>query len=189
MKIIGLSGTNGSGKDTVADLLAQKHGWLAVSATEMLAAELTVRGLPLDRSQKSKLSAEWRREHGMAVIVDRAYGAYMAHPDRYKGLVVGSLRHPAEADRIHELGGIMLWVDADPKVRYGRITGADRGRGAEDSKPYEHWLADEEREMSPEGDKATLDMGGVRERADIVCVNNDNDIDAFRRQIEQLLGL
>jgi len=36
LKIIGLAGTNGSGKDTVGHILADKHGYLFVSVVELL---------------------------------------------------------------------------------------------------------------------------------------------------------
>ena len=185
MILIGLAGTNGSGKDTVAHLLAEKYGFVFADATQMLGDELTKRGLSHERLNKSALSAEWRREHGMGVIVDKGLELYKAGD--YKGLIVGSLRHPGEADRIHELGGTMLWVDADPKVRYERITSNHRGR-IEDQKTFEEFLAEQEREMSPVGDAATLNIGAVKERADITLYNNGNNIEAFKRDAEKALA-
>jgi len=190
IKIIGLSGMNGSGKDTVASLLAEKHGYYNAIATDMLRNELERRGLPTDRNHKSKLSAEWRRQYGMAAIVDRAYDYYLAHQDEYKGMIVGSLRHPGEADRIHELGGQMLWVDADPHVRYHRIQSnlESRGTRLEDQQTFEEWRADEEREMHPEGDEATLHGAAVKERADIFLINDGDDVEAFKLEAEKVLG-
>ena len=121
MIIYGLSGTNGSGKDTVAKMLQEKHNILNVSASELLVEELNRRGLPIDRKHKSALSAEWRREHGMGVIVDKAVEELDNKKSQYNGFIIGSLRHPGETDRIHELGGKQIWVDADPKIRYERI--------------------------------------------------------------------
>lgn len=191
MKIYGLSGTNGSGKDTVAELLAERYNFMFASATDMLREELEKRGLPVDRKHKAPLSAEWRRQYGMAAIVDRAYEAYKPLADQYNGLIVGSLRHPGEAERIHELGGQVLWVDADPKVRYQRIqkNAHRRQRAAEDLLSYEDFLADEEREMHPEGDHATLNMSAVKDLADIFITNEGNDIKAFQASVEKILGL
>ncbi len=189
MKLIGLAGTNGSGKDTVATLLAEKHGWLFADATTMLGAELVKRGVPTDRVNKSQLSAEWRRSLGMAAIVDKAVELFNAEPGKYKGLIVGSLRHPGEADRIHELTGTVLWVDADPRIRYDRIqtNATARGRSLEDKKSYEDFLADEAREMRPEGDAATLNMSAVKDRADIFLENNGNDVELFKTDAENSL--
>lgn len=184
MKIIGLAGTNGSGKDTIAHLLRDKYGWYFAGASEMLGDELTKRGLPHERENKSALSAEWRRQYGMAAIVDR--GIEIFKQSDYNGIIVGSLRHPGETDRVHDFDGVQLWVDADPKVRYDRITSNNRGR-IEDQKTYEEFLAEQEREMTPVGDSATLNMSAVKERADIFIENNGNDIEAFKLQVEKIL--
>lgn len=186
-QIIGLSGTNGSGKDTVGHMLAERHGFLFAGATEMFVGELQKRGWPTDREHKSKLSAEWRREFGMGVIVDKAVDMFNVEPGKYQGIIVGSLRHPGEADRVHKLGGKMLWVDADPKVRYDRIRSANRGRASEDDKTFEQFLAEEQVEMHPQAgaDDATLNMAAVKEKSDIFLQNNGSDIEAFKNYAEQ----
>ena len=168
--IIGVGGTNGSGKDTVMRLLADKYNLLFVSATDLLTAELTRDNLPTDRIHKAARAAEWRRESGLGVIVKKAYEAYQTQADKYVGLVVGSLRHSAEVDEVHALGGKVLWIDADPKLRYERIQANDRGR-VEDRVSFEQFMADEEREMHPVGDEATLNMAVVKEKADQVILN------------------
>jgi dephospho-CoA kinase len=186
--IIGIGGTNGAGKDTVAQLLVEKYGYLFVGATEMFLDELSKRGWPTDREHKAKLSAEWRREMGMAAIVDKAMAVYEQKPaGQYKGLVVGSLRHPGEADRVHELQGLVLWIDADPEVRYRRITSVDRGRGLEDNKSFEDFLTDEKREMTPSGDGATLNMSAVKERADKTLWNNTSDMASLSAELAKLV--
>ena len=191
LQVIGVSGTNGSGKDTVMHLLADKHGYLFVSATDLLTAELELRGEPTDRTHKAALSAEWRREHGMGVIVQKAYEAWQRHPEQYAGVVVGSLRHPGEADKIHEYGGTMIWVDADQRLRYDRIqrNAAARGRAAEDGISFEQFQAEEAREMHPVGDAATLDMSAVKERCDIFLDNGADELKSFQHSVEATLGL
>ena len=184
MKIIGLAGTNGSGKDTVARMLRDEYGWLFADATQMLGDELTRRGQSHERENKAALSAEWRREHGMAAIVDKA--VEMFEQGDYKGVIVGSLRHPGEADKVRELGGTNLWIDADPEIRYERITQNDRGR-VEDQKTYDEFLAEQEREMTPTGDAATLNISAVKDRADITILNNGHDIEAFKNEARRCL--
>lgn len=188
MRIIGLAGTNGSGKDTVGHMLVERHGFLFAGASEMLAEELNKRAWPLDRKHKAILSSEWRREHGMGVVVDKALAKFNDAPGEHNGLIVGSLRHPGEVDRVHELGGMVVWVDANPHIRYDRIRSANRGREAEDDKTFDQFMAEERAEMSQSGDAATLDMGAVKARADIFLENNGNDIEAFKNYAEKQLG-
>ncbi len=191
VQVIGVAGTNGSGKDALMLLLSSKHHYLFVSATDLLTAELNRRGEPTDRAHKAALSAEWRREHGMGVIVQKAYEAWQQESSLYKGVVVGSLRHPGEADMVHELGGTMVWLDADPRVRYDRIqaNAAARGRAAEDAISFEEFLAQEEREMHPTGDAATLDVSSVKERCDLFLDNGGDDLESFQKSAEAALGL
>lgn len=190
VRIIGVAGTNGAGKDAVGNFLAQKHNYLFVSVSDLIRAELRARGLGVERENTRMLSAEWRREFGLSVLVDRAMAEFAKVQDRYAGVVMASLRNPAEPERIHELGGVMVWVDADPKVRYARVTkNARPGRDADDNKTFEQFLAEEKIEMQGSGDAAALNMNAVRDQADIVLMNDGADLAEFERQVETALGL
>ncbi len=188
-KLIGISGTNGSGKDTVGHYLAYKHNYLFISVTNLLRAELNQRGLPADRTHLRELSAEWRREFGYGVLVDRAYQEFGPVASKYTGLAIASLRNPYEADRVHELGGSVWWLDADPRIRYDRIqANVDlRHRAEEDNKTYEEFLAEEQAEMHQSGDAATLDMGAVKARADVTLVNGGEQLSLLEQEIDTLI--
>ena len=187
LEIIGLAGTNGSGKDTVGEMLAEKHGYLFVSVSDLLRVELKRRGLPIERENLRTLSAGWRRESGLGVLVIKAVEFYEQQKANYKGIVMASLRNPGEADEIHKLGGTLVWVDADPKVRYNRVF--SRQRTAEDRKTFEQFIAEEQAEMQHNGDEATLNMSAVKEKADITLLNDGNDISAFKKYAEKVLNL
>lgn len=184
MKLIGIGGTNGSGKDTVSKFLADNN-YLFVSVSDLLRDEAKKRGLPLEREILRGISAEWRREYGLGVLVDRAVELYKKQEDKFVGVVATPMRNVGEAKRIHELGGKLIWVDADPKIRYDRIR--SRNRSAEDDKSYEQFLQEEQDEMHQSGDEATLDSAGVKAIADIFIENNFNDIESFSEYIEKSL--
>ena len=191
-KIIGISGTNGSGKDTLGHILATRHGFLFISVTDVLREELRRRGLPLDREHLRALSAEWRHEYGLAVLIDRAVELFRVAntaPQEYAGVAIASLRNPYEADRIHELGGTVWWLDADPKLRYDRIQRgrAERGRAGEDQKTYEEFLAEEEAEMHGTSDIASLDGSLVRKKSDLSLQNAGSDMDEFAAEVDEVL--
>jgi dephospho-CoA kinase len=187
MNLIGIAGTNGSGKDSVGGFLAEKHGWLFISVTEILRSDLKKQGLPIERTHLRELSAEWRRQYGLGVLVVKAYQMYKADKTKYKGLAIASLRNPGEADEVHKLGGQVIWVDADPRVRYQRIN--SRQRGSEDQKTFEQFLKEEQDEMShADGDHHTLSLAGVKAKADIFIENNSNK-EAFLAEVEKDLSL
>ncbi|HSX36872.1 MAG TPA: hypothetical protein VLG13_02010, partial [Patescibacteria group bacterium] len=178
---------------TVGKMLAKKHGYLFVSVTELLRDEAKRRDQPVEREVLRTISAEWRRESRLGVLVDKAVAEYEKLKDKYVGVVMASLRNPGEADRIHELGGVLVWVDADPRVRYERVlaNATSRGRVAEDTKTFEQFLAEEEAEMHKpaEGDDANLNMAGVKAKADISIQNDSADLAQFEQDVERALGL
>ena len=188
-KIIGIAGTNGSGKDSLGEILANNYGYLFVSVTDILRQGLIEQGLAIERENLRNLSAQWRRQSGLGVLVDKALVIYQKNPTGYtgyKGLAIASLRNFGEADQVHELSGKVVWVDADPKVRYKRII--SRLRGDEDRKTYEQFLAEEQAEMEHSGDKATLNIAGVKAKADVLIENNGT-LEEFKKIIQRALKL
>ena len=186
MKIIGIGGTNGSGKDTLGELLEREYNYLFISVTRhMLRREARSRGLPIERENLRAISAEWRREGGLSVLVDKAIAEFKKVQKNYDGLAIASLRNPGEVDRIHKLGGKVVWVDADPKLRFGRVM--ERKRGTEDAKTYAQFLAEEKAEMAHSGDEATLNMSAVKAKADIFITNDSNNIEDFKKAAQKSL--
>ncbi len=189
--IIGIAGSNGSGKDTAGHILVNQHNFLFVSVTEILRMELRRQGKPVERENMRELSAAWRREFGFGVLIDRAYQEYeyQLKTQGYAGVAIASLRNPHEADSIHELGGVVWWLDADPKIRYERIqaNATARQRAEEDTKTFEQFLAEEESEMHTTGDEATLDMSAVRDKADVFLENAGNSLEELKAEIAKLV--
>lgn len=183
--IIGIGGTNGSGKDTLGQMLAEDYGWLFISGSEILRDELRRQGLPTERKNTRELSTRWRKEFGLGVLIDKAYEIFQPQADRYNGLVVSSLRNEGEADEIHRLGGKIAWVDADPEVRYQRIY--SRGRGVEDQKSFEQFLAEEAEEMHST-DRNSLNSATVKKKADLF-ISNSGSLEDFKAQVRQKLSL
>lgn len=191
LRIIGISGTNGSGKDAVGTILSQHQGFLFISVTDLLRAEALKRGLPAEREVLRSISAEWRRQSGLGVLVDQAVNQYGENDESHKGLAIASLRNPGEATRIHELGGVVVWMDADPRVRYDRIqmNAASRNRKEEDEKTFEQFLAEEQAEMYSDGDAATLHMAEVKKLSDVFIENNSHDLRTLESAVQAQLNL
>ncbi len=184
MKIIGISGTNGSGKDSVAEILVAKHGFFFVGVTEILRKEARKRGLGTERLVLRTISAEWRRKYGLGVLMDKAVELYKQEggDNKYKGLVIASLRNPGEVDEIHKLAGSIIWVDANPKIRYNRIYSRNR---ADDNKTFEQFIKEEQAEMHYSGDKATLSMQNVKNKADIILINEGSKLSDLEKTLRE----
>ena len=182
-KIIGLAGTNGAGKDAVGDILANRHGYWFFSFTELFRAECRRRDIEVTRPHTRMISIEWREQSGLATLVDRSMQAFIDAGGfaKYKGVVMSSLRNTAEAERIHELGGTVLWIDADPHIRYNRIqaNAAARGRAGEDNRTFEQFLQEEQDEMhrAPGASEATLNTAAIKPMADAIILNDTSFVD------------
>lgn len=196
LKIIGLAGTNGAGKDAVGAILADRHGYFFYSLTELLREECRRRGIPESRENTRMISAEWRRESGnLAVLIDRSMDVFEQAGGlaKFKGFVMSSYRNPGEVDRLHELGGSLIWVDADPRIRYERIqkNAAARNRADTDNKTFEQFQQEEYDEMHPpaDADAAVLNTAAVKERADIFIMNDGNTMDELDHTLIAALHL
>lgn len=184
MKFIGISGNDGSGKDSLGEYLRDEHGWIFISVTDLLREEAKKRGIELGRDTLRQISAEWRRQSGLGVLVDKAFETHKLSGSK-KNLVIASLRNPGEADRVHDLGGVVVWVSADPLVRYNRII--SRNRGAEDHVTLEEFKAEEKAQSQYSGDEATLNLNAVKEKADVDIDNSGSDMSEFKIQIKKTL--
>lgn len=174
MKIIGLSGTNGSGKDTLGHILEKEYGWKFISLTDILRDIARERGQDIEREVLRSISAELRQKHGLGIMIDLAVEAYKKHEGSHNGLVTASLRNKGEADRVHSVGGKVIWIDADPKIRYQRISARKRH---DDTVSYEEFLRHEAIEMSQGKNEFELNAADVKDRSDYKIENSKTEED------------
>lgn len=190
-EIIGIAGTSGAGKDTAGHLLTH-YGYKFTSLSDTLRAELDILGKEHTRENLRGLSSAWHREHGAEYLTLRTITKYQNEKESfgYKGLAIGSVRRPAEARVIQAHEGVVLWLDADKRMRFDRIQAAHRGR-AEDAASFEMWCQDEDIEMMPpeNDDGSALHMAGVRDMANITIDNSFEDETHFRQHFIELFEL
>lgn len=193
MKIIGLSGTLGSGKDTVAQTLEERYGFMHVSTSDMLRAEKkrifgdSPKALLL---RNDPFANELRVVRGAGVLVEIAKEEYDRNASKFPiGLVVSGIRSIGEAEKIKELGGEIVFVDADSQTRYGRIAG--RARDINDHGVTYDEFIDMEKSESPDNnsDKTVQNLPELKKLADIHLLNDGHDIEVFRSEVTKYLGL
>lgn len=177
-EIIGISGTNGAGKDTLASLRHEKEGAEHVSLSDILRKELSALGVPAERENLMALSRQWREESGdYGVLATRTIQRYLgdkAVTETINGLSIVSVRHPDEARRIKEANGKIFWIDADPSLRYERVQHGGRNR-IDDQKSFEEFIREEQREINPlNPSPASVNLGAVSRMADVKIDNNFN---------------
>lgn len=194
-KLIGISGTNGSGKDTIGGILVHNYGFWFCSLSDILREELKNQHLSCSRENMRELSTRWRKEFGVSVLVDKAQAEFTQQKAKYRGLIMASIRNPGEADAIHRAGGLMLWVDADPKIRYQRVQNRSKKGGSDrridDLLTFDQFIAEEAAEMNhpKASDGTTLSMSEVKSKCDIFIQNDSQDLNELTKLTGQLLNL
>ena len=119
--VIGITGRNCAGKDTVAAIL-ERHGFERYSLSDVLRAELRKRGEEITRPTLIALGNELRTAEGPATLAIRVQD--MIQTER---CALVSVRNPMEVERLREIPGFEFWaVDAPVEVRFARET--SRGR-------------------------------------------------------------
>ncbi len=177
-RIIGVAGTNGSGKDTLGELLSEEAGYTDVSLSDILRGILDEQGLPHTRENLSATSKAIREAEGDGAMVRRV----VAEHGYDTGLCITSIRTGGEVDELHRAGGILVWIDADEKVRYDRIVSAKRGRN-EDTVTFEEFQRQQRAEMTPSVQGGGLNMGAVLEKADVLLENEFKSLDAYKQYL------
>lgn len=163
--IIGLTGSFGAGKGAIVSYLVEKKGFTHYSASGFITEEIARRGIPIDRNSMILVANELRSEYGPAYIIESLY-ARAQHTGG--NVIIEALRAKAEVRKVKELGGTVIGVDADAKIRYARA----RERGSEkDNVSYGEWLLQEQKESNPD-DPTKQDIFGALEESNYIILNN-----------------
>lgn len=188
-KIIGLSGTFASGKDTLAHYLVKEKNYLHVSTGDMVRQEaLMLRG-SVERPVLHEVADELRRKHGAGIFAELAVKTYkerLKERDDYDGMVVSGLRSLGEAKAIRMAGGMLIFVDAPEELRYKRMV--SRKRDAETQLTFAEFKEQEASELEGHtDDDAAFNILAIKDMADKVVVN-DGDLNTFIERCNLALG-
>jgi dephospho-CoA kinase len=189
LRIIGVAGTAGAGKDTVADLIARLYNVDNLSTGDVIRSVTRhIYRLPADfnpvRDHLYEVANFLRTEVDPAFTVKICI--HQARVLNLKGGILSGLRSMGEADAIRAAGGIIVGVDADPKVRYERIYA--RQRDTETQKTYDEFLAQdayENKGLSQTG--AGRGIRAIIDSADIV-LDNKYSLEELEAYIKEKLG-
>lgn len=180
--IVGITGTNGSGKDTVADYLVKK-GFTHHSLSDILREELAKEGKKESRENMANKSKELREKYGLGVLSKRVLETIKKNKE--KNCVVVSIRKKEEAEVFKNHGdSLIISVDAPLKERYMRISKRQREG---DKFSFEEFCKIDNIETKGKS-KYDQKISEVMAIADVTIVNNSTLI-ALYDKIEEVLRL
>lgn len=194
MKIVGIGGLPRSGKDTLAELFIEAgyFGFSFGDFTRMHSRERHKdKSDPISVANMTETSNWLRETGGPDVILKEALKEFetaQAAGKQYKGLVLFSVRAPVEVDWILKHGGELIWVEASDEVRYERNN--QHLREGEPKLTLEEFKRQEALQWQPQPGTALesqMNIAYVKQHATKILTNNDNGLDAFRRDAQKLL--
>lgn len=174
-KLIGLTGTNGSGKGEAAAFF-KSHGYSYFSLSDIIRHELTQEGREVTRDNLIQKGNQLREKHGADTLARRVMAQVTGNS------VIDSIRNLSEIEYFRtEESFILLAIDAPVEIRYERV----KLRGRDESvKTLEEFIAKEEEEMTrmEKGQqlKACIEAADYR-------LTNEGSLDDFFKKLEKFL--
>jgi dephospho-CoA kinase len=173
--IIGLTGTNGSGKGEAAKFF-MSHGYAYVSLSDLIREELRQKNQETSRDNLIRMGNHLRKTFGADILARRIM-------EQVRGkTIIDSIRNSNEVEYLQSQEGfILLAIDAPPDVRYTRVM--SRGRD-ESVQTLEEFKAKEKEEMS--GSDLGQQLQRCMQMADHLIVN-DGSLEEFHHELEAFL--
>ena len=179
MKIIGVIGQNGSGKDEVLKYLHAKYGVPFLSTGDMVREIAAKEGKEPTRENLQEISQRYFSEYGQGCFVKLAAGKISQ-----KGWVIGGITGIRSLDDVKVLNRIYgkdfilinVYV-SNPEVRYQRMLKRGEGR---DPHSYEQFLRQDEVE------EELFHIQSAAQYANY-SVSNDGTLDDLHREIDRLV--
>jgi len=176
-EIIGLSGRNSAGKDTLAEYLVENYGYTHVPTGDMVRAEAMKLYGNIERETLQKVAPAYKTEHGVGVFVNLAL-------KKPRPIVISGIRSIGEFKAIKDAGGVTVFVDADPRLRYERMK--ERARDAEADKSFEEFIELDEREKNAGPTEADYRVDEIDEKSDIHLNNSGTKEEFYEKAIAEL---
>ncbi len=169
--IIGITGLARSGKDTVADYIAEKHNFKVFTMSDTLRGECMKRNLEITKDNLSLIGDAMRKEFGNDIVAVKT----IEKAGNFPRSIITGVRSPEETDvfKGHCPGFILLAIEALDSIRFGRRTEKDPDTEA-------GFFSRDERDMKNKG------MGDVIEMAD-QAIKNDSTLDELYRKVDRFM--
>ena len=175
--IIGITGTNGAGKDTIVRFF-QGKGFQMYSCSDILRDECKQRGWDITRDHLIEIADTMREQEGYGVLAERVVEKIIK--DNPGKTVVNSVRHPGEVEILRKQDNFLfISVDAPIEMRYQRIIG--RNQNKEDDVSFEEFTKQER--LVGEGGQQQL--APTMDLADI-SILNASTLKDFHEQLEEI---
>ncbi len=178
VKVIGIFGLIGSGKDTVAEYLEQKYGFSHVSYGNLVRELATKMGRTVERDDLIKTQREYVQRYGQSYFGKLAVQRIRESNEELA--VLSGIRRAQDIEEPRKAFGedfLLVLVDVDPKIRFERMRGRSRPG---DPETLEEFLRQEEEEKKAFGFDEV--MRYVRFK-----IKNESSLEDLHKNVDQFL--
>jgi dephospho-CoA kinase len=183
MKVVGLTGTICSGKETVKEIIKKKVNCYYVTISDIIRAEVEKKKGVLDRKILQDMGNEMRKNYGNHILAMLA----IEYLNRDKEMIViDGIRNPGEVDYLRKKFGNnfkLIAVDAAPEIRFERIL--KRGQKS-DPKTWEEFVVMDERDKGKNEPEYGQQVGKCIQTADFV-VMNDGTLEELENKLNEVI--
>ena len=170
--IIGITGSNAAGKDTVAEILEEK-GFIHYSLSDILRDELKKQNKEIIRENLINIGNELRKNNSPSILADKT----IKKLERNKDYVITSIRNPNEAKSLLKQPNFnLIFVNAPINLRYKRYK--------KEKISFKQFVKDEKTENSK--DKNKQQLNSCKELATIEIVNNST-LNKLQEKVNKLI--
>ena len=144
MKVVGVCGKIGSGKDTFAGYLVRKHEFQKVVMSDIIVQELKKNDMEINRENMQKLSKEYKLKYGKGIWAKSSID--YARRSSMRKVVISGIRDTEEVKIFRELLGkdfILVYVKTNPEIRFKRLM---QRKGPKDPKTMKDLEEQEQKE-------------------------------------------
>jgi dephospho-CoA kinase len=184
--ILGLTGSNCSGKDTIADYIVAKYNFIHYSLSDFLRIKMKEQNIPITRENLISFGKSLREKDGNGALAKLALekiASHMKSDPTSKNFCITSIRHPDEVRQLRkEKSFILMYVDAPDDVRFERLLKRNR---AGDPLTFERFKELEAMESQDSGSGQQL--SNTAKLADIKFINDFNDISELESSVYKIL--
>ena len=184
MRVIGLTGTIGAGKEIVREILEKKFNVTSVRLSDLLETNaLKKNKVRITRSIQQNLGDELRQKYGNHVLAKIAVD-FMKKTSELK--IIDGIRNPGEVDFLKKQFGDefkLIAIDASQQIRFERVVKRNRDV---DPKTMEEFIKVDERDQGKEQPEYGQQVKKCIEMADIV-IQNDGTLEEFQKKLDDVI--
>ncbi len=178
MRVIGIIGLIGSGKDTIGDYIVKKNNYKMIVMGDIVRELAKELGRALTRDNLQLTQKEYAKRYGNEFFAEKVIEKIQEN--NYANVVVNGIRRPEDASVLkqeYKDNMLIIRLDAKPETRFKRLKKRKR---VSDPQTLEEFLRQEENEYKYFNYKETFKYTDV-------VIDAGRSLKAEQKQIDKLL--